>query len=150
MTPNIAACIRIWMGGLIILFSSGVTALQYRKKTPDWRWHFCRRRGPFGLKLFELVRRLMPERWPGTCGGLADPKCPSKLISSSAAHAPNWSVWLNSCSRWANWWLIITAYRRIGLLRKRKLTCRGKTRFCGPSESLCGFPATSGCKTWIC
>ena len=53
---------------------------------------------------------------------------------------------VDSCSRWANWWLIITAYRRIGLLRKRKLTCGGKTGFCGPSESFYVFPATSGCK----
>ena len=31
MTPEIGACIRIRMGGLIMLFSSGVTGPQYRK-----------------------------------------------------------------------------------------------------------------------
>ena len=94
MTAEIAACIRIWMGGLITLFFSGVTAPQYRKNPPDWRWRFCRRRGLFGLKLFELVRLLMPERWSSTCKGLVASKCPNELIGSSAAHAPNWSVWL--------------------------------------------------------
>ena len=94
MTPEIAACIRIWMGGLIMLFSYGVTALQYCKNPPDSRWHFCKRRGPFGLKISELVLLLMPERCPGTCRGLVASKCPSELIGSSVAHAPNCSVWL--------------------------------------------------------
>ena len=134
------------MGGLIMLFSSGVTAPQYRKNPPNWRSRFCRRRDSFRLKLSELVRLLMSERWPATCGGLAASKCPSELISSSCCSRPQLICLADSCSRWANWWLIITAYRRIGLLRKRTLTCGGKTRFCGPSESFCVFPAISGCK----
>ena len=28
------------------------------------------------------------------------------------------------------------------MLKNRKLTCRGKTGFCGPNKSFCDFPGT--------
>ena len=43
----------------------------------------------FQLKLSELVRLLMLERWTGTCGGFVASECPSELIGSSTAYAPN-------------------------------------------------------------
>ena len=138
MTPKIAACIRIRMGGLIMLFSFGVTAPQYRKHPLDWRWRFCRRRGQIRLILCGIVCLLMPKRWTVTCRGLATSKSPSELICGS--------LFVDSCSRWANWWLIVSGCRRMGLLRKRKLTCGGKTGFCGPNESFCDFLGTSNCK----
>ena len=35
MTLKIAAYMKIWIGGLVVLLSSGVTAPQYRKNPPD-------------------------------------------------------------------------------------------------------------------
>ena len=46
------------------------------------------------MKISKLVHLLMPERWPGTCKGLAASKFPSEIISISAAHSPNWSIWM--------------------------------------------------------
>ena len=135
-------------------WSNGATFLQLtpnctRVPSSDWRWRFWGRDSQMLLKLCGLVGLLLPERWTVTCKGLAASKCPSELACCFAAHAPQPLCFVDNCSRWANWWLIVTLCHRIGPLRNGKLTCKGKAGFYGPNESFCGFPSISNYKTWI-
>ena len=127
MTPEIAACIRIRMGGLIMLFSSRVTAPQHRKNPPDWRWRFCRRRGLFGLKLSELVRLQMPERMPDACGGSETSRQGSELLQRGSYSCPWNPETANNCFGWALMDLMITGYRSMKLMMRMMPEFRKET-----------------------
>ena len=149
MTPEMATCIRIRMGGLISCFPpvlpprSTVKTLQtegdiFVGGEVHSGWNFV----IFSAWWCQRDRLTHAEIW--------QPLSALANWSVVLLLTPPSSLFADSCSKWENWWLIIAVCRRIGLLRKRKLTCGGKTGFCGPSESFYDFPATSSCKTWVC